>query len=70
MIIYLASESGMPVGERKKREDFIHRMGPHGRLFSYYHIVNNSRFTSGTCFRYLIAKGEQSEPKERRKRLD
>lgn len=56
MRIYIASESGMPHGELREREDFIVDEGPFGRLFSYYHI-SSKKFTSGTCFRYLTEKG-------------
>lgn len=68
MIIYIASESGMPVGELREREDFIHSEGPGGRLFSYFHIAS-TKYTSGFCFNHL-AGVDQDEPEKRRKRLD
>jgi len=53
MLIYIASESGMPNNQRAERERFIVDYGPGGRLFSYYHC-QDPKFTSGYCFNYLI----------------
>ncbi len=38
MLIYIASESGMPVNEVREREDFLIKCGTGNRLLSYYHI--------------------------------
>jgi hypothetical protein len=64
MIIYIASESGMPRDQTESREDFIYRRGPGGRLVSYYHITTKG-FSSKVSFNYLIDRMEDEDEKGR-----